>query len=172
MHEREVLRRRIFWPKREEKESQYLSGIALGYGLDDRGFESRQGLGIFLSSTATLLPLEPTQPPIQCVPGTLSLGIKRLGRGAIPPLTQYAFMAWCSAKSTGTTLHLTEKVVGSWREMHLYSFLNIIRVMEWVGHTACMGEMRNAYEISVSKFKGVRPNGSPNRRCELWTGLK
>jgi hypothetical protein len=25
-----------------------LSGIALGYGLDDRGFESRQGLGIFL----------------------------------------------------------------------------------------------------------------------------
>jgi hypothetical protein len=25
--------------------------IALGYGLDDRGFESRQGLGIFLFDT-------------------------------------------------------------------------------------------------------------------------
>jgi hypothetical protein len=26
--------------------------------------------------------------------------------GAIPPLTQYAFIAWCSVKSTGTTLPL------------------------------------------------------------------
>jgi hypothetical protein len=30
----------------------YFSGIALGCGLDDRGFESRQGLGIFLFTTA------------------------------------------------------------------------------------------------------------------------
>jgi hypothetical protein len=28
-------------------------GLALGYGLDDRGFESRQGLGIFLFMTAS-----------------------------------------------------------------------------------------------------------------------
>jgi hypothetical protein len=64
----------------------------------------------------------PTQPPILWVPGALSLRIKRSGRevdqsppsstevrmsGAIPPLPQYAFMAWCSVyKSTGTTLHL------------------------------------------------------------------
>jgi hypothetical protein len=27
-------------------------------------------------------------------------------RGAIPPLPQYAFMAWCLVKSTGTTLPL------------------------------------------------------------------
>jgi hypothetical protein len=26
--------------------------------------------------------------------------------GAIPPLPQYAFMAWCSIKNTGTTLLL------------------------------------------------------------------
>jgi hypothetical protein len=26
--------------------------------------------------------------------------------GAIPPLPQYAFMAWCLVKSTGTTLPL------------------------------------------------------------------
>jgi hypothetical protein len=29
------------------KEPSYLSGTTLGYGLDDRGFESRKGLGIF-----------------------------------------------------------------------------------------------------------------------------
>jgi hypothetical protein len=36
-------------------ESGYLSGIALGYRLDDRGFESRQGLGNFLFTTASSL---------------------------------------------------------------------------------------------------------------------
>jgi hypothetical protein len=28
-------------------------------------------------------------------------------RGAIPPLPQYDFMAWCSVKSTGTILPFT-----------------------------------------------------------------
>jgi hypothetical protein len=58
--------------------------------------------------------LEPTQPPIQWVPGTLSLGVKRPGRevdhlplsgaevkimrGALPPLPQYVFMTWCLVK--------------------------------------------------------------------------
>jgi hypothetical protein len=32
------------------EEQGQLSGIALSYGLDDRGFESRQGLGIFSST--------------------------------------------------------------------------------------------------------------------------
>jgi hypothetical protein len=45
-------------------EPGYLSGISLGYGLDDRGFESRQRLGIFLFITASRLALGPTQPPI------------------------------------------------------------------------------------------------------------
>jgi hypothetical protein len=56
------------------KEPGQLSGIALGYGLDDRGFESRQGLGIFISTTVSRPALEPTQPPIQWVPVALSLG--------------------------------------------------------------------------------------------------
>jgi hypothetical protein len=47
--------------------------IALGYGLDDQGFESGQGLRIFLFTTASR-PAEPTQPPIQWVSGALSLG--------------------------------------------------------------------------------------------------
>jgi hypothetical protein len=59
-----------------------LSGIALGYGLDDRGFESLQGLGIFLFTTASRPALRPTQSPIQWVPGALSLGVKRPRREA------------------------------------------------------------------------------------------
>jgi hypothetical protein len=35
-----------------------ISGIELGYGLDDRGFESRQGLGIFLFITTSRPTLE------------------------------------------------------------------------------------------------------------------
>jgi hypothetical protein len=57
-------------------EPGWLSGIALGYGLDGRGFEARQGLRIFLFTTASRTGLGPTQPPIQWVPGALSLGVK------------------------------------------------------------------------------------------------
>jgi hypothetical protein len=46
---------------------------ALGYELDDRGFESRQGLGIFLFTSASRPVLGPTQPPIQWLPGALFL---------------------------------------------------------------------------------------------------
>jgi hypothetical protein len=42
-----------------------LNGIALGYGLDDRGFDSQQGLGIFLFTAVSWLALGPTQHPIQ-----------------------------------------------------------------------------------------------------------
>jgi hypothetical protein len=34
--------------------------IELGYGLDDLGFEFRQGLGIFLFTTASRMALGPT----------------------------------------------------------------------------------------------------------------
>jgi hypothetical protein len=63
-------------------------GIGLGYGLDGvLGFDSRRGLGIFLFITASRTALGLTQPPIHCVPGTLSLGVKRPGReaGHSPP---------------------------------------------------------------------------------------
>jgi hypothetical protein len=63
--------------------------IALSYVLDDGvlWFGFRRGLGIFLFTTASRTTLGPTQPPIQWVPGALSLKVKRPGREAnhLPP---------------------------------------------------------------------------------------
>jgi hypothetical protein len=58
--------------------AQSVSGWAIGV----LGFDSRQGLGIFLFTTASRTALRPTQPPIQWVPGSLSLGLKRPWREA------------------------------------------------------------------------------------------
>jgi hypothetical protein len=89
--------------------------VSLGYGLDGRGFESQQGQGIFLFTTASRTALGPTQLPIQWVPRALSLGVKRPEREAdhSPPPSadvknacytstpQHAFMAWYSVKAHG-----------------------------------------------------------------------
>jgi hypothetical protein len=59
-------------------------GVALGYGLEDRGSRVLfpEGLGIFLFTIASRTALEPTQPPIQWVLGALSLGVKQPGHEA------------------------------------------------------------------------------------------
>jgi hypothetical protein len=56
----------------------FSAGIRDGWS----GFESRQGLGIFLFITASRPALGPTEPSTQWVPGALSLGVKRLEREA------------------------------------------------------------------------------------------
>jgi hypothetical protein len=87
------------------------------------GFESRQEMWNFLFITASRPYLGPSQPPIQWVLGSLSMGMKRSELEAhhsppssaevkttwsYAPTPQYAFMVWCSVKDTGTTLlHLT-----------------------------------------------------------------
>jgi hypothetical protein len=74
---------------------------------------ARQGLGIFLFAAASIPALGSTLPPIQCVPGTLFLGVKRPGREAdsSPPSSvdvknawsytythTCVFIAWCLVK--------------------------------------------------------------------------
>jgi hypothetical protein len=81
--------------------------------MDDRGFETQRGLGIFLFTTVSRPALGPIEPSIQWVPGALSLGVKRPGREAVHSspssaevknawsyifTPQYVFMAWCSDK--------------------------------------------------------------------------
>jgi hypothetical protein len=85
------------------------------------GFDSQQGLGIFLFTTMSRMALEPIQPPIEWVPGALSLGVKWLGHEAdhSPPsraknawsytsTPQYAFMAWCLLKHRDNFTFLTK----------------------------------------------------------------
>jgi hypothetical protein len=84
----------------------------LGYGLDDRGFESLQELGIFLFTPVSRSALRPTQPPIQWVSGALSLGVKRPSReaGHSPPSTAEIKNAWSYISAPNTP---------SWRDVQL-----------------------------------------------------
>jgi hypothetical protein len=71
----------------------------------------------------------------------------------------------------------SDEVTGGWRKLHneelhgLYSSPSIIRVikarrMRWVGHVACIGEVRGAYKILVGRPEGKRPLGRPRHRWE------
>jgi hypothetical protein len=61
--------------------AQSIEGCASGWTIGILGFDFQWRLGIFLFTTASRTTLGPTQ-PIQWVPGTLSLGLKRPGREA------------------------------------------------------------------------------------------
>jgi hypothetical protein len=80
----------------EPKSRDSSVGIALDYELDDRGFEARQGLGIFLFTTLSRPSLGPTTPPRY-----FSLGLKQSGCKAdhLPPLSAEVKNA-CSYIST------------------------------------------------------------------------
>jgi hypothetical protein len=59
---------------------EFISHLILSLPHRVLGFDSRQGLGIFLFTTASRTALRHTHSPVQWVPGTLSLGVRRLGR--------------------------------------------------------------------------------------------
>jgi hypothetical protein len=81
-----------------EESSDGSVGIALGYGLDDRGSRVRflAGAGNFSLHHRIQNGSGPTQPPIQWVPVALSLGLKRPGREAdhSPPSSAEVKNAW------------------------------------------------------------------------------
>jgi hypothetical protein len=54
----------------------------MGWTIEKSGFYFRQRQEILLYSTASRPALGPTHPPIQWVPGALSLGVKLPGREA------------------------------------------------------------------------------------------
>jgi hypothetical protein len=89
--------------------------IALSYRVDDWGFESRQGLGIFLFTTGSRQALGPHSLLSDGYKGYFP-GVRRPGRDADHSSTssaevknawsytstpQYAFIAWCSVKVQG-----------------------------------------------------------------------
>jgi len=51
--------------------------LSTGWAIGVLGFDSLRELGIFLFTTASRTALWSTRPPIQWVPGALSLGAKR-----------------------------------------------------------------------------------------------
>jgi hypothetical protein len=55
---------------------------ATGWTIGVLGFDFRRGLGILLFTTASRKSLGPTEPPIQWVPGALSLMVERPRREA------------------------------------------------------------------------------------------
>jgi hypothetical protein len=97
--------------------------------LLDTSYMCRQGLGIFSSPSPDQL-WDPPKPPIQFVPGALSLEVKWPGCEAdhSPPSSadvknawsytsspQYAFMAWCSDEAQGQLYLYAHKHISNTR---------------------------------------------------------
>jgi hypothetical protein len=77
------------------------------------GFDSRRGLEIILFTTASRTALGPTQPPIQRVPGDISLWVKRPGGEAVHSLSSSAEVKEC------VELYLHSPNMPSWRGAQL-----------------------------------------------------
>jgi hypothetical protein len=82
-------------------------GIATSLRAGRSGFDSRQGLGIFLFATASRPAVGSTQPPMQWVPGALSPEVNRQGREADHSSQSSAEVknAWSSTSTTPIRLH-------------------------------------------------------------------
>jgi hypothetical protein len=148
--------------------------MLLNSAMDDRGFESRQRLGIFLYTTASRPALRPTQRPIQCVPGALSLGVKWQGREAdhSPPSSaemknawcyastpQYAFMVWCSVLKHRDNL-ICAIVKCTWNRIFkcegMYTYGGVLsqaRTHTSGHHSTECGSETSGYKTNSNQFK-------------------
>jgi hypothetical protein len=79
----------------------------MGWMIRVLGFDCWWGLGIFLFTTVSRTALGPTQPPIQWVPGLLSLGVKQLRHEAdhSPPSSAKVKNAWSYTSTSPICLH-------------------------------------------------------------------
>jgi hypothetical protein len=70
-------------------------------------FDSPRGLGIFLFTAVSRTALGPTQPPIQWVPGVLTLGVKqpRCEAEHSPPSSAEVKNAWSYTSTPPIGLH-------------------------------------------------------------------
>jgi hypothetical protein len=91
--------------------AQSVQRCATGWMIRVLEFDSRWGLRIFLFTTASRPALGPTHPPIQWVPGALSLGVKN-GRGVklithlhLVPRSKNAWSYTSTSTSTPILLH-------------------------------------------------------------------
>jgi hypothetical protein len=112
-------------------------GLALGYWLDDRSSWFRlpaRELGIFLFTTASRTALGPTCPPIQWVPGSLSLGLKQPGPGTdhLPPssakVKEYVKLYFCSPNTPSWHGAQFQK---KHRNNFIFTFTEIFATFTW-----------------------------------------
>jgi hypothetical protein len=149
--------------------------MATGWTFGVLGFDSLRGLRIFLFTTASRTALRPTQPPIQWVPGVLSMGLKRSGREAdhSPPssaevkewvelylyLPQFAFMAWCSVKAQGQ-LYFILISISSWncevQDQCYWKTKLVVEEGDLGGSRNLHGKMGTAFNTSVRKLERKR----------------
>jgi len=155
----------------------------LGYGLDDRGFLSRQVLGIFLFTTASRPTLGPTQPPIQWVPGALSLELRRLGSKAdhLPPSGAEVkervelYLHYPNKPSWRGQLYLISHVPSShclwfYRPNNIWGRVQIVYLVWYIVY----GEMSLNCLITVMSGNDSVPNfitnivSNPSYRCQIF----
>jgi hypothetical protein len=94
-------------PRLRAMTAQSVWRLATSWTIGVLGFDSRRGLGIFFFTTVSRTALGPAQPPIQWVPGALSLEVKRLGREAdhSPPNSTEVKNAWSYTSTPPIRLH-------------------------------------------------------------------
>jgi hypothetical protein len=147
------------------------------YGLDDRWFESLLGLGIFLFATASRPALGPNQPPIQWIPGALSLGVKQPRREAdhSPPYSDEVRNTWSYTSIRPIRLHgvaLSEKKAQEqlWYRTHqIFSLLFNTSVAEFYNKLRIWSALEDQAETESSTSKTAVCNDRiPVYHLNLW----